>query len=36
MEGDQVTCYKFKGDYWTYRDSGKWPEDLLDLFNDNN
>lgn len=33
MDGDQVTKYEYKGEYWKVKKSGKWPEDLLDLYN---
>lgn len=31
-KGDMI-CSQFKGEYWKCKESGKWPADLLNLFN---
>lgn len=33
MDGNDINS-RFKGEYWKCRESGKWPEQILDLYND--
>ena len=33
MKGREVIKWEYKGEYWKVRETGNWPEEILDLYN---